>query len=232
VSDTTEALFSACELEFCNYGHIADQNIHLNVLAAVRTAPAARSPEQQEKGIERFAVTVPTSAEQRKYLKAAASGSVPASIYAYRAQYLTASATAAAGPIVCIERDSLAEFTSLVRAELNRHIFDLVLEVNGKVLPLLCLPAHPGAVCECAQQLAVLSPSLTSTLTGAFGPCVPAGSISAEHGVGAQKAGAMPWARSPAELRVMHAVKNALDPLHILNPGKVLPTEAVYSPER
>jgi hypothetical protein len=123
---------------------------------------------------------------------------------------------------VCVDEGSLAEFTSLVRAELNRHIFDLVLDVNGK---LPCVHLIILALWACVQYLYVVSMSLTLALGDAFGLC--SGSISAEHGVGAQKAGAMPWARSPAELRVMHAVKNALDPLHILNPGKVLPAEAV-----
>ena len=53
-----------------------------------------------------------------------------------------------------------------------------------------------------------------------------AGSISAEHGVGQQKRGAMAAARSPAEINVMRALKTALDPLNLLNPGKVLPSVA------
>jgi FAD/FMN-containing dehydrogenase len=48
------------------------------------------------------------------------------------------------------------------------------------------------------------------------------GSVSAEHGIGLEK---KPWldvSRSPAELAVMRAIKAALDPHGLLNPGKVL----------
>lgn len=47
------------------------------------------------------------------------------------------------------------------------------------------------------------------------------GSISAEHGIGLHKKPYLNLSRSPAELAVMRAIKHALDPLHILNPGKV-----------
>ena len=49
------------------------------------------------------------------------------------------------------------------------------------------------------------------------------GTISAEHGVGVAKAGRLAGARPPAELAAMRAVKRALDPAGILNPGAVLP---------
>ena len=45
------------------------------------------------------------------------------------------------------------------------------------------------------------------------------GTISAEHGVGVAKAEWLDVVRSPAELRLMAAVKRALDPAGILNPG-------------
>jgi FAD/FMN-containing dehydrogenase len=48
------------------------------------------------------------------------------------------------------------------------------------------------------------------------------GSISAEHGIGRAKAPWLPLTRSPAELAAMRAVKNALDPTGILNPGVML----------
>ena len=57
------------------------------------------------------------------------------------------------------------------------------------------------------------------------GPPVAAehgGTISAEHGVGVAKAAYLGLVRSAAELRAMRAVKRALDPAGLLNPGAVL----------
>ncbi len=48
------------------------------------------------------------------------------------------------------------------------------------------------------------------------------GSISAEHGVGSLKAGELVHHKSPVALSMMHAIKQALDPQNILNPGRVL----------
>ncbi len=45
------------------------------------------------------------------------------------------------------------------------------------------------------------------------------GSISAEHGVGRAKARWLHLSRSPAEMEAMRAVKSALDPAGMLNPG-------------
>ena len=45
------------------------------------------------------------------------------------------------------------------------------------------------------------------------------GTISAEHGVGVQKSHALSLSRSPAEIAAMRAIKRALDPQGILNPG-------------
>ena len=49
------------------------------------------------------------------------------------------------------------------------------------------------------------------------------GSFSAEHGVGRLKPYMMPDWRGGAELDAMRRIKQALDPLGIMNPGKVLP---------
>src|ERR1700677_4912100 len=48
------------------------------------------------------------------------------------------------------------------------------------------------------------------------------GSISAEHGIGRLKAGELARRADPVELATMRALKAALDPNGILNPGKVL----------
>jgi FAD/FMN-containing dehydrogenase len=48
------------------------------------------------------------------------------------------------------------------------------------------------------------------------------GSVSAEHGIGTKKLKVLGLSRSPAELAAMKAIKTALDPLSILNPGKLL----------
>ncbi|MCX7567619.1 FAD-binding oxidoreductase [Sulfitobacter sp. F26169L] len=48
------------------------------------------------------------------------------------------------------------------------------------------------------------------------------GSISAEHGVGRMKVGDLEKYADPAKLSAMRAIKTALDPLGIMNPGAVL----------
>jgi len=191
------SLLSACELEFCNYGHIADQNIHLNILSAVRTVQGAGRQQGQD-GVEAFQVGVLRTPQQRKYLRnnnenianTATAGAGPVGdregsgggadggvIRAVRMP-VKGSGGSCGGAEVFIEDECMVEYTALLRAELNKHVFDLTLAYGG--------------------------------------------SISAEHGVGAQKAFAMPWARSPAELELMRSIKTALDPNYILNPGKVL----------
>ena len=48
------------------------------------------------------------------------------------------------------------------------------------------------------------------------------GSISAEHGIGSLKREFLHYSRSPEELALMRAIKQAMDPNGILNPGKIL----------
>lgn len=49
------------------------------------------------------------------------------------------------------------------------------------------------------------------------------GSISAEHGIGQMKRGELGRLSSPARLAALRAIKQALDPQGILNPGKLIP---------
>ncbi|MEP6719864.1 MAG: FAD-binding oxidoreductase [Variovorax sp.] len=49
------------------------------------------------------------------------------------------------------------------------------------------------------------------------------GSISAEHGLGVLRRDESARYKSPIELRLMRAIKDALDPHHLMNPSKVLP---------
>lgn len=50
------------------------------------------------------------------------------------------------------------------------------------------------------------------------------GSFSAEHGVGVSKLETMRRRKDPVALDVMRAIKQAIDPNNIMNPGKVIPT--------
>ena len=48
------------------------------------------------------------------------------------------------------------------------------------------------------------------------------GSVSAEHGIGQLKTGLLKQVKDPVALEMMRAIKQALDPNGILNPGKML----------
>jgi FAD/FMN-containing dehydrogenase len=49
------------------------------------------------------------------------------------------------------------------------------------------------------------------------------GSFSAEHGIGVSKLSSMARRKDPVSIAAMKAIKTALDPNNIMNPGKVLP---------
>ena len=51
------------------------------------------------------------------------------------------------------------------------------------------------------------------------------GSFAAEHGIGMFKASELMLRKAPVELQLMHAVKQALDPQGIMNPGVIWPLE-------
>ena len=58
------------------------------------------------------------------------------------------------------------------------------------------------------------------------------GLVAAEHGVGRAKVGWLTWSRSAAEISAMRAIKTALDPQGLLNPGVLVRRYRCRSPAR
>ncbi|MCH9704857.1 MAG: FAD-binding oxidoreductase [Proteobacteria bacterium] len=75
-------------------------------------------------------------------------------------------------------------------------------------------------------------PELSTQLSRAVYDCVAAydGSFSAEHGIGQLKVELLERYKDPTALAMMQAIKQALDPHYLLNPGKVLKPLPTVSP--
>ena len=73
---------------------------------------------------------------------------------------------------------------------------------------------------EAGQFLATHEPAINSIVYDAVQAC--GGSFSAEHGVGVLKRHEMEQRKSPVALGLMRAIKQALDPHGLLNPGRVV----------
>ena len=78
---------------------------------------------------------------------------------------------------------------------------------------------------------AILSPASTEEVAAIVKlagerriPLVPqaGGSISAEHGIGQMKRGELERLAAPGDLAALRAIKKALDPLGLMNPGKLV----------
>jgi len=51
------------------------------------------------------------------------------------------------------------------------------------------------------------------------------GTLSGEHGIGSKRSAYLPLVMDPALIALQRRVKEAFDPLNILNPGKIFPPE-------
>jgi len=69
------------------------------------------------------------------------------------------------------------------------------------------------------QDYLTLRPKIETIVYGPLGAF--GGSVSAEHGIGLEKKPYLAVCRSESEVAVMRALKTALDPEGILNPGKI-----------
>lgn len=81
------------------------------------------------------------------------------------------------------------------------------------------------SACEPADASVPVLASIAGEITKCVHRTVIAhgGSISAEHGVGRLKRDELAGLRPAAATAVMQAIKTAIDPLNIMNPGRVLP---------
>ncbi len=107
---------------------------------------------------------------------------------------------------VAVPVSALGELMAAARASVARH--------GGQLVPF-------GHLAEGNVHLNVLDPGDPEAITAEVLTAAAdlGGTISAEHGVGIAKAGWLHLIRSPAELAASAAVKRALDPNGLLNPG-------------
>jgi len=86
---------------------------------------------------------------------------------------------------------------------------------DGNLHPLICyderIPGQSDKAVDVAAEI--------------LSYCIDAGgSLTGEHGIGADKNTYMPQMFSAADLALMRRVRNAFDPLGLCNPGKIFPT--------
>ena len=86
---------------------------------------------------------------------------------------------------------------------------------DGNLHPLICYDESIPGQAEYAEKVA----------SEILSYCIDAGgSLTGEHGIGADKKAHMPKMFSPDDLETMHLVRCAFDPSGLCNPGKVFPT--------
>jgi glycolate oxidase len=138
----------------------------------------------------------------------------------FQARRLAYPALERLGPLltedVCVPRSKVPDMLARIEAigvENDVRMITIAHAGDGNLHPLMLTPVGDDAARLRAQvafeQLLDAAIALGGTVTG-------------EHGVGLLKKGGMERELDPGALAQMRAVKNAIDPLGIFNPGKVL----------
>jgi glycolate oxidase len=117
---------------------------------------------------------------------------------------------------VCVPRSAVPEMIARIAAIAARY--DLILPVFGHAGDG---NLHPNIVCDRrdADEMARVARAVDELFEAAL---ALGGTLSGEHGVGTLKAPYLSAAAGPGAEAAMRAVKAALDPRGVLNPGKVL----------
>jgi FAD/FMN-containing dehydrogenase len=121
---------------------------------------------------------------------------------------------------ICLPVSALADFVARAARWIEEQVPDGRLVAYGHVGDgnlHFNLTQAAGAAAEPFLARAPQVQRAVHDLVREFG-----GSFSAEHGIGRLKVGELERYASPLELELMRAVKRALDPHGIMNPGKVL----------
>ncbi|MCP2164222.1 FAD-binding oxidoreductase [Goodfellowiella coeruleoviolacea] len=123
------------------------------------------------------------------------------------------------GPVltedVCVPRARVADMLAKIDAtarEHDVHIANIAHAGDGNLHPLIITPVGDDAARLRAQR------AFESIVDDAI---AMGGTVTGEHGVGLLKRRGLHRELDPAVVAMHHAVKNALDPLGIFNPGKV-----------
>jgi len=85
------------------------------------------------------------------------------------------------------------------------------------------IPFFPFAVWDGLEQTEALARELRRAVNDVAAEL--AGTFSAEHGVGQTSLDEMHNYKSAASLALMRAIKHAVDPLGLFNPGRLIPPE-------
>lgn len=125
------------------------------------------------------------------------------------------------GPVltedVCVPKAAVPEMLARIEAIGVRHdvhIANLAHAGDGNLHPLLITP--PGDADQRRRAQAAFEEIITDAIT-------LGGTVTGEHGVGLLKRHGLALEQAPAVVSMQRAIKSALDPHGILNPGKVLP---------
>ncbi len=121
---------------------------------------------------------------------------------------------------VSVPVESIGQFIEEADAEIMRYMPDARIVAFGHVgdgnVHLNVSQPGKSSASDFLQERESIS-KIIYEIVAKFG-----GSFSAEHGIGQARRHYLRQYRSPAELDTMQAIKAALDPLGIMNPGKVL----------
>jgi glycolate oxidase len=123
------------------------------------------------------------------------------------------------GPVltedVCVPIGAVPEMLARIEQIASKHhtlIASIAHIGDGNLHPLLI--AEPGDTAARDRAKLAFEEILTDALD-------LGGTVTGEHGVGLLKRGGLSQELSPTVLEMHRAVKAALDPYHILNPGKI-----------